>query len=116
MLGLKKEMPVYMYNGIVDMRMSFDRLAAKVKEELECSVISGGLYVFFGRHRDRVKILYWERDGYCIWQKRLEAGKFKIESGAGYETVEVLDLEELLSGMDFSRIRIRKNAEKGLYQ
>jgi transposase len=116
MLGLKESMLVYMHTGVVDMRMSFDRLAAKVKSELERSVISGGLYVFFGRQRDRVKILYWDRDGYCIWQKRLEAGKFKIKDVDGYETVEVLDLEEVLSGMEYSRIKIRKNAEKGLYQ
>lgn len=116
MLGLKEEMPVYMHTGIVDMRMSFDRLSEKIRIELERSVISGGLYIFFSRNRERVKILYWDRDGYCIWQKRLEAGKFKVEKEEKYETFCVVDLEELLSGVELSRIKIRKKAEKGLFQ
>jgi transposase len=95
--------------------MGFDRLALLVREQLSRSVIDGGLFVFFGRKRDRVKILYWDRDGYALWQKRLEAGVFRVESREGHEEISGVDLAELLLGIDLSRIKLRKNAENGLY-
>lgn len=106
---------VYIYSGAVDMRQSFDRLSERIKQELSCSVISGGLFVFFSRCRKRVKILYWEKDGYCLWYKRLEAGSYKIEKTDNYEKIEYIDLEKVLSGVELSRIKLQKNAEKGLY-
>lgn len=115
MLGIKNEVAVYVYSGALDMRVSFDRLVAKVKEGLNRSPLNGGLYVFFSRSRERVKVLYWERDGYCLWQKRLEVGKYKVEGGDGYDEVTFLDLNELLNGVEMTRIRLRKNVEKGLY-
>lgn len=109
------ESVVYLWQGSVDMRMSFDRLSSFVQEHLKCSVIGGGIYVFFSRCRSRVKILYWDRDGYALWHKRLEAGSYKVEKKEEQEIVTALDLEELLSGVEFSRIKIRKSAEKGSY-
>lgn len=106
---------VYLWLGRSDMRMSFDRLSQLVREKLSRSVMEGGLYVFFSRKRERVKILYWDRDGYALWQKRLEAGVFRVESREGVEEISGVDLEELLAGVDLSRIKIRKNAESGLY-
>ena len=67
------------------------------------------------RCRKKVRILYWDRDGYALWQKRLEAGVFKVEALDGYEVITGVDLFALLSGMDLSRIKFRKDAEKGLY-
>ncbi len=107
--------PVYLYAGTVDMRQSFDKLSERIKSELKRSVISGGLYVFFSRCRSRVKILYWDKDGYCLWYKRLEAGSFKVESSNEYEEVEYIDLMSVLSGIEFSRIKLQKSSEKGLY-
>ena len=58
----------------------------------------------------------WDRDGYALWQKRLEAGVFRIEkSQGGYEQLTGVDLESLLSGMDISRIKLRKSAENGSF-
>lgn len=107
--------PVYLYAGTVDMRQSFDKLSERIKTELKRSVISGGLYVFFSRCRKRVKILYWDKDGYCLWYKRLEAGSYKVEACDRYEEVEYVDLTRVLSGIDFSRIKLQKSSEKGLY-
>jgi transposase len=110
------ESSVYIHTGATDMRCGFDRLASKVKTELDRAVTSGGLYVFLSRCRRKVKILYWDRDGYAIWHKRLEAGVFRVErTGDGYEEIRGVDLEALLSGMDFSRINLRKRVENGLF-
>jgi len=106
---------VYLYTGAVDMRLGMDRLSARIQSELSRSVFTGGLFVFVSRCRRKVKILYWDRDGYAVWMKRLEAGVFRIEQKDGYEDITGVELEELLSGMDFSRIKLRKNAAQGLY-
>jgi transposase len=112
---------VYIHTGATDMRCGFDRLSQKVAEELSRSVLAGGLYVFLSRCRRRVKVLYWDKDGYALWHKRLEAGVFRVErrrcakAADEYEEVTGVDLDSLLSGMDFSRIKMRKSAENGLF-
>jgi transposase len=115
MRALAAEVVVYLWLGRTDMRMGFDRLVCLVKEKISRSVIEGGLYVFFSRARKRVKILYWDRDAYALWHKRLEAGTFRVECSEGYETITGVDLAELLGGVDLSRIKIRRNAEMGWY-
>lgn len=115
MKGVEAGVSVYLWLGAMDMRISFDRLSQFVRERLERSVIGGGLYVFFSRCRSRVKILYWDRDGYALWHKRLEAGVFQIERRDGHEEVSAVDLEELLRGVELSRIQFRKRAEKGSF-
>lgn len=102
---------VYLYTGILDMRLGVDRLGAKIQEELKRSPISGGLYVFVSRSRKKIKLLYWDRDGYALWIKRLEAGMFQIRERAGYKIITGVDLEELLSGVELSRIEFRKKQE-----
>jgi transposase len=109
------ETAVYLWRGSVDMRMSFDRLAALVSERIGRSVLSGGLYLFFSRCRSRVKILYWDVDGYALWHKRLEAGSYRVEKVDEYEQISALDMEDLLRGTEFSRIKFRKDVEKGSY-
>ena len=106
---------VYLWLGVADMRAGFDRLSHFVQEHVKRSVISGGVYVFLSRCRRKVKLLYWDLDGYAIWYKRLEAGALKVEKREGVFQVTAIDLEELLRGLDLSRIILRKNAEKGLY-
>lgn len=115
MRAIEAGVSVYLWLGRSDMRMSFDRLSMLVRERLGKNVIEGGFYVFFSRRRERVKILYWDRDGYALWQKRLEAGTFRVEGREEHEEICGVDLEALLSGVDLSRIKVRKNAENGLY-
>ena len=116
MLSVPEQTSVYLYTAAADMRHGIDRLSEKIRNEIGRTPISGGIFVFLSRDRKKVRLLYWDRDGYAIWMKRLEAGAFKVELKDGYETITGVDLFEVLSGMDLSRIKLRKNAEKGLFQ
>ena len=72
------ELPtVYLCRDIVDFRKGINGLAILVEETLGRDPFSEHLFVFFNRKRDKVKILYWERSGFCLWQKRLERARFK---------------------------------------
>jgi transposase len=115
MKGILPEIPVYLWLGVTDMRAGSPRLSALVHERMSRSVTSGGLYVFFSWCRRRIKILYWDKDGYALWYKRLEAGTFRVEVVDGVENISGIDLEQLLSGIDLSRIVLCRNVEKGLY-
>ncbi|KPX71935.1 Uncharacterized protein ALO84_00393 [Pseudomonas syringae pv. maculicola] len=68
---------VYLYPKPVDFRKSIDGLAALVELDIKVAVFDPVLFVFLNRHRNRVKILYWERNGFCLWLKRLESERFK---------------------------------------
>jgi transposase len=100
---------VYLWQGVVDMRMGHYRLSQLVTESLGVSITAGGYFVFLSRDRSRVKILYWDRDGYAIWQKGLEVGSFKVGREDTVEVITEIDLEEILLGIEFSRIKFRKN-------
>lgn len=94
-----------------DMRKGFDGLAALVREHLKGDPLSGAWFVFRSRRGDRLKILYWDADGFAIWQKRLEAGTFEFPSvAAGVERVEVsaTALSLILGGIDLASATHRK--------
>jgi transposase len=94
-----------------DMRKGFDTLAALVREHLGHDPLSGHLFLFVGRSRDRLKILYWDADGYALWYKRLEEGTFRLPSpksaGASVE-LKASELAMLLAGIDLTSIKRRK--------
>ncbi|HUO10635.1 MAG TPA: IS66 family insertion sequence element accessory protein TnpB [Phycisphaerae bacterium] len=112
---LDRGMPVriYLCAQPADMRKGFDTLAASVKEFLKHDPFSGNLFLFVSRGKDRMKILYWEGDGFCLWYKRLEEGTFKLPSvkdasaGAGVE-LKATELAMLLEGIDLKSIRRSK--------
>jgi transposase len=106
---------IYIFTGSLDMRLGLDRLSEKIRNEVSRSVFNGELFVFVSRCRRKVKTLYWDRDGYAMWMKRLEAGTFKIERRDGYEKITAVDLELLLAGTEYSRIKFRAQASRGLY-
>ena len=111
MLSLPPSVKVFMARGATDLRKSFDTLAALVCEVIDEDPQSGHLFVFVNRRRDRVKILWWDRSGYCLLAKRLEHGQFKIYDQAGeraahYE-MSASDLLLLLEGIDLRGSRRR---------
>jgi transposase len=94
---------VYISTLATDMRKSFDGLATLVKSQMGKDVFNGDLFVFFNRGNNRVKILYWDRNGYCMWAKRLEKGAFrqlKVEGKTAKLSMNELSL--LLEGIDLT--------------
>ena len=108
MFGLSAAVRVYLATQPADMRKSFDGLAALVSGLLALDPLSGHLFVFVNRRRDRIKILYWDRDGLAVWAKRLERGTFRMPA-AGADRVEMTtaDLAALLAGIDLNTARRR---------
>jgi transposase len=111
MIHLPASVRVYLCLTACDMRKSFDGLHALVREHLELDAFAGHLFVFASRRRDRLKILYWDRDGFGIWAKRLEEGSYVIPSGEpGSARLEITvdELGAMLSGIDLSTATRRK--------
>ena len=102
-----------------DMRRSFDGLAMMTRENMGQDPLSGHLFVFFNRRGDRVKIMFWDRSGFCIWYKRLEQGVFRLPQSVvnmPNPEVEVADLSLILEGIDLSSARRRKRFRLGARQ
>lgn len=76
MIALGRGVPVFAFSEVVDMRKSFDTLAAIVREHMKRDVLDGALFVFVGRDRRRAKVLFWDGTGLCVLAKRLAKGRF----------------------------------------
>jgi transposase len=103
-MNLLPENRVYLAVGDTDMRKSINTLSIMVEQAMALSPFSGDLFVFCNRRRTIVKILYWDRNGFCLWQKRLEDGRFVWPKAATEAiTIGCKELSWLLSGLDYSR-------------
>lgn len=93
---------VYLCREPIDFRKSIDGLSVLVEQELGLNPFGSALYVFINRHRDRIKVLYWHRNGFCLWLKRLEQDKFAWprECESATQTLSVHEFEWLLEGFD----------------
>jgi transposase len=93
-----------------DMRRSFDALAMMAEHVVRQDPFSGHLFVFVNRFGDRLKLLYWDRDGYAIWYKRLEEGTFQVPrvKGEGGVEIPMSDLMLMLQGVDLASAKKRK--------
>ena len=112
MIHLPASVRVYLCLTPCDMRKSFDTLQALVREHLALDPFAGHLFVFASRRKDRVKILYWDRDGFALWSKRLEEGTYAVPFDAGSaecrREITAQELGALLSGIDLSTAKRRK--------
>lgn len=93
---------VFLHHAFVDFRKSINGLAALVESELELPSMSGAVFVFCNKGRDKLKILYWDRTGFALWYKRLEKDKFKWPTKVSGSTLALSEqqLHWLLSGYD----------------
>ena len=101
---------VYLCVEPVDFRKGIDGLAAIVEMAFGLSPMSPALFVFGNRRRDLVRILYWERNGFCLWQKRLEAERFHWLRSSGTHAARLTgqQLNWLLDGYDIARMKPHK--------
>jgi len=97
---------VWLCTEPTDMRKSFDGLSGLVKHKLQEDPLSGQLFVFINRRKTQMKILYFDRSGYCIWSKRLVQGQFNYRaSSAGKRQLDALQLKLLLEGVEVEKAR-----------
>lgn len=112
MLNLSELVRIYICTEPTDMRKGFDTLAALVRDYLGYDPLSGHLFVFRSRRGDRVKLLWWDRDGLTLYYKRLEEGTFRFPAAADPQTrsVEVSsqELSLLLWGIDPAGVKRQK--------
>lgn len=115
MIHLPASVRVYLCLSPCDMRRSFDGLHALVTGAMQLDAFGGHLFVFSNRRRDRVKILYWDRDGFAVWAKRLEEGTYAMPFGHQQEQrreITAQELGALLSGIDLSVAKRRKRYQR----
>jgi transposase len=110
MLSLPGRVRIFLCLAPTDMRKSIDGLAGLASEVLAEDPLSGHLFVFTGKRRDRVKLLYWDGDGYALWYKRLERGTFRLPVAADRTSVTLssAELTMLLDGVDLASVRRSK--------
>ena len=96
---------VWLYARPTDMRKSFDGLSALVKNTLREDPLSGHLFVFINRKRTHIKVLYFDRSGYCIWTKRLEQGRFHYPPMADKVPLDWTGLKRILEGISLVSTR-----------
>ena len=103
---------VYLAIGYTDMRKSINGLSILVESQLELNPFSGHLFVFCNRKRNIIKVLYWDRNGFCIWQKRLEKEYFRWpESHKDILELQARELQWLLDGLEMSSMNGHKTLE-----
>lgn len=113
-----RNVAIYVSAAPIDMRRSFDGLAAAAREALKQDPESGALFVFSNKRGHRLKVLWWDRTGYCLLQKRLEWGAFRLprtlDPNATSIAIDVAELAKILEGVTLppKKHRMRKSAEK----
>ena len=111
MLSLPPSVRVFVATQPIDGRKGTDSLMAIVRDLLGQDPLSGHLYVFFSRRCDRVRIVYWDRNGIAMWSKRLERGRFRptfaADGALSVNAVEFAERALVLEGIDLAGARRR---------
>jgi transposase len=112
MIALAPQVRVFLFRSATDMRKSFHGLVALVESGLKHDPLSGSLFVFVNRRRDRMKILYWGQTGFCIWYQQLQKGTYQLPDQDSLEKEDTLEvtrsqLSLILDGIDLSSARQR---------
>lgn len=103
-LSLPQPIKVFLVTGATDMRKSINGLSLLVAEQLQLDPLSGHLFAFCNRNRDIIKILYWDRNGFCLWHKRLEKDRFKWpKNGQDSLVMTTRELHWLLDGLSLNQ-------------
>lgn len=111
MLSLGASHRYWLYAGAADMRKGFDGLCGLVNQELDGDPLSGDVFIFVNRGRNRMKLLVWEEGGLVIWYKRLERGTFELPKpvpGATSVPIKWSDLMLIIEGVKLASVQKRK--------
>jgi transposase len=111
MLGLPPSVRIHFATALVDMRKGIDRLRAVVESALKKDPCDGHLFVFVGKSKDKVKILFWDRNGFVLYMKRLERGRFQlpaVSERTRHVEMEPAQLAMLLDGIDLNARRLAR--------
>lgn len=113
MLTLPPSVQIWCATAPTDLRRGFDGLAALVRAQLHGDLLSGHLFVFHNKKADRLKILYWDRDGLALWYKRLERGRYHFPTAdTGRLELTPGQLQMILDGVDIERVRRYKRYQR----
>ncbi len=117
MLSFSSRQRYFLYRGITDMRKGFNGLSGLVRQHIDHELLSGDVFIFLNRRRDRIKLLVWDRTGLAtllpaavvVWYKVLERGTFELPAGEG-ERLEMswTDIQLLLEGIEIKSVKRRK--------
>jgi transposase len=108
-----RELKILLRPGVTDFRKQINGLSVIAKEKLKQNIFLGVLFMFCNKTRTRVKILYWDRNGFCLWMKRLEKDKFPWpENDQETFEIDVKGLKMLLNGIDFFHEYKELNSKK----
>lgn len=103
MLTIPSGVKVYVATSSMDMRKSMDGMSALVSQQLKQDVFSGHLFVFCNKRGDKIKVFYWDRNGYCCWYKRLERGVFRLPKVQGHVfSITPAELGLILEGIELT--------------
>jgi len=111
MISLAAREPIFLCTTPTDMRKSFCGLSGIVRSQFEREPTDGSWFLFINRKRDRLKILYWDRDGLALWYKRLERGSFEelpVPEGQAAIAIDATQLAMLLGGVSLQGAKRRK--------
>jgi transposase len=109
-----KNLRYYVYRHATDMRQGFDALSGLVSREFSMLPISGDVFIFLNRGRNRIKVLHWQGDGFAIFYKRLERGTFEVplkESKGNSVEIEAQTLQLILEGIQLTSVKKRRRYE-----
>jgi transposase len=116
MINLSHSVRVFLHTPTTDLRKGFDALCGLITTAFDQDPLSGHLFLFVNRRRDRLKILYWDRDGLAIWYKRLESpGTFQLPAVLRDATsieMTATQLSLILSGIDLRSARQRRRYQR----
>jgi len=97
---------VYLHRDVVDFRKSINGLSVIVEQGMNLSPYDSALFVFCNKRRDKLKVLYWDKTGFCLWYKRLEQDKFQWPKKSLDEVIELSSeqMDWLLRGFDIAKL------------
>jgi transposase len=115
MLHISSQNRYFIYQGVTDMRKQFDGLGGLVRQHFTSDLLSGDVFIFINRRKDRIKLLQWDRNGFALYYKRLEKGTFSLPKNGDDEPSSELSWPELillLEGIEVKEMRHKKRYKK----